>query len=120
MRVAWQIEGTDEFQEWFSGLTIAERESVAHAVGVLEQLGPGLGRPEADTVKGSRYPNMKELRIQHAGRPYRVLFAFDPRRSAILLIGGRKSGRRWYERMISAADTIYERYLEELTQEGLI
>jgi len=120
MPVAWEIEGTDEFQEWFGGLSVAARESVAHAVGVLEQIGPALGRPEVDTVKGSRYSNMKELRIQHAGRPYRVFFAFDPRRSGILLIGGCKSGKRWYGRMIAAADGIYERYLEELKQEGLI
>jgi hypothetical protein len=82
--MAWSIEGTDEFQSWFAGLTSAERVTVAGKITLLEEKGPSLGRPHADTLKGSRVPNLKELIIQHAGDPYRVIFVFDPRRTAIL------------------------------------
>jgi len=118
--MAWNIEATDEFAEWFSGLTSAEQISVVGKVTVLEELGPALGRPHVDTVKGSKYPNMKELRAQHAGKPYRVLFAFDPRQTAILLIGGRKGKANWYEKGIALADRVYASYLKELKREGLI
>ena len=88
---------------------------------LLEQLGPHLSRPYADTVKGSRHSNMKELRIQCQGRPLRVFFAFDPRRCAILLIGGDKTGdSRFYERMIPVAERLYDEYLDQLRKEGLI
>jgi hypothetical protein len=77
-----------------------------------------LARPYADTLKGSAFPNMKELRVQHAGRPYRTLFAFDPRRCAILLIGGDKTGnKRFYEEMIPKAESIYAQHLRELQDE---
>jgi hypothetical protein len=90
-------------------------------VKLLQQLGPLLGRPHADTVKGSRHSNMKELRTQHRGRPLRTLFAFDPRRSAILLIGGDKTGDdRFYDRMIPLADRLYDEHLHELRRKGLI
>jgi hypothetical protein len=101
-------------------LTSAERVSVASKVDMLEEVGPALGRPNVDTVKGSSFPNMKELRVQHAGKPYRVMFAFDPRQTGILLIGGRKGKKKWYEKMIALADSIYASYLGELKKEGLI
>ena len=73
------------------------------------------GGPRVDTLKGSRYPNMKELRIQHHGRPYRILFAFDPRRYAFLILGGDKTGNaNWYVEAIRRADSIYARHLEEI------
>ena len=88
---------------------------------MLEQLGPGLGRPKVDTLKGSTCSNMKELRTQHAGDPYRTLFAFDPRRCAILLIGGCKAGdKRFYERLIPEADRLYQEHLAQIKREGLI
>ena len=118
--MAWNIEATDEFQQWFGELTRAERVSVASKVDMLEEVGPALGRPNVDTVKGSSFPNMKELRVQHAGKPYRVMFAFDPRQTGILLIGGRKGKKKWYEKMIALADSIYSSYLGELKKEGLI
>ncbi|MEI8207241.1 MAG: type II toxin-antitoxin system RelE/ParE family toxin, partial [Kiritimatiellales bacterium] len=72
-------------------------------------------------ISGSRHGHMRELRVQHGGEPYRVLYAFDPRRCAILLIGGNKTGRdRWYESMISLADRIYDEHLDQLKREGLI
>lgn len=91
------------------------------SIELLESDGPFLGRPHADTVHGSRHPNMKELRTQCGGKPLRSLFAFDPRRSAILLIGGDKTGdERFYDKMIPLADALYDSYLEELRKEGLI
>jgi hypothetical protein len=72
-------------------------------------------------VRGSRHGNLRELRVQHAGRPYRVLYAFDPRRMAILLIGGDKTGEdRWYERHVPIADRLYDEHLAELRKEGKI
>lgn len=117
----WDVEYTDEFAAWWNTLDDAEQRTLGRDVDLLESLGPGLGRPQVDTVKGSRFSNMKELRTQHRGDPYRVLFAFDPRRCAILLIGGNKAGdKRWYSRFVPLADRLYEEYLEELRQEGLI
>lgn len=81
-------------------------------------LGPALARPHADTLRGSAYPNMRELRIQHEGRPYRVIYAFDPRRIGILLIGGDKTGNpRWYREFVPEADAIYAQHLREITRE---
>lgn len=111
----WIVEYTDEFGEWWETLTEAEQESIAVSVGLLEIMGPNLPRPHSDTVKGSRFTNMKELRTQHAGKPYRTLYAFDPRRAAILLIGGNKAGNNnWYEKFIPIADKLFEDHLEEL------
>jgi hypothetical protein len=117
----WEVEYTDEFGAWWDGLNDAEQDAVARSVELLRRIGPSLGRPHADGVKLSRHANMKELRTQCGGRPFRTLFAFDPRRAAILLIGGDKTGDdRFYERMVPAADELYDTYLAELRKEGLI
>lgn len=117
----WEVEFTDEFEDWWNSLPEDVQESIAHDVDVLEQIGPGLGRPTVDAVKGSRWPNMKELRTQHDGEPYRTFFAFDPRRCAILLIGGNKGGDgRFYERYIPVADRLYQEHLDALREEGRI
>jgi hypothetical protein len=117
----WEVEYTDEFGAWWDTLDEGEQESLAASVEVLRRVGPNLGRPHADTVIGSRHSNMKELRTQHQGRPLRTLFAFDPRRSAILLIGGDKTGdNRFYERMVPLADQLFDEHLETLRTEGLI
>ncbi|MEZ4498779.1 MAG: type II toxin-antitoxin system RelE/ParE family toxin [Thermomicrobiales bacterium] len=118
--MAWDIEITDQFEEWYLSLDEAERASVTAAVGELELAGPSLSRPWADTIKGSRHAGMKELRPIQGG--LRVFFAFDPRRTAILLIGGDKSGKwqRWYDRMIPIADDLFDEYLHEIRNEGLI
>jgi hypothetical protein len=119
--VAWNVETTDEFQKWWSELSSSEQEAIYVGVTILEEKGPALGRPWLDTLaKDSKHPNMKELRIQHRGSPYRILFAFDPRQTAILLIGGRKSGKSWTRRMVEVADKIYDQYLREIRREGLI
>jgi hypothetical protein len=86
----------------------------------LEERGPALGRPYADTLARSRHANMKELRPPEGN--IRILFAFDPRRSAILLLGGDKTNTwsAWYERMIPLADRLYDEHLESLRREGLL
>ncbi|MDT8391906.1 MAG: type II toxin-antitoxin system RelE/ParE family toxin [Lentisphaeria bacterium] len=117
----WNVEFTEEFAEWWHSLSETEQVSVDASVRLLENLGPNLSRPYVDTIKGSKHSNMKELRSQSGGNPLRTLFVFDPRRSAILLVGGDKTGdNRFYERMVPAADRIYTNYLNELRQEGLI
>ena len=113
--MAWEVEVSDEFGDWYAGLSIAEQLSVAAGVGMIGRYGPGLARPYVDTLKGSAFPNMKELRVQHHGRPFRILFAFDPRRSAYLIIGGDKTGdKNWYFEAIHRADVIYAQHLKEI------
>jgi hypothetical protein len=117
----WDVEYTDEFERWWTELHLDEQSSIESGVRMLEKFGPMLSRPYADTVSGSQYTNMKELRIQHQGKPFRVFYAFDPRRCAILLIGGDKTGDdRFYDRMIPLADKLYDAYLQEIREEGLI
>jgi hypothetical protein len=111
----WEVEFTDEFLIWWSDLGAEEQDSVNFGVRLLQEHGPNLKRPHADTLEGSSFPNMRELRIQHEGRPYRVLYAFDPRRIGILLLGGDKTGNaRWYIEYIPKADAIYRQHLREL------
>jgi hypothetical protein len=113
--MAYEVEFSDEFGEWWDSLTAEEQESVAFSVRILEEEGIHLTRPQADTVRGSKYPNMRELRCQHEGRPYRILYAFDPRRVAVLLIGGDKTGNtRWYKVFVPMADEIYTAHLREI------
>jgi len=104
---------TNVFVEWYGGLTESEQESVQRVVGMLEEAGVALPFPYSSGINGSRHSGMRELRIQHAGQPYRVLYAFDPARNAILLIGGRKtgSGNRWYVQAIRLADRLLDEYL---------
>ncbi|MBL7219854.1 MAG: type II toxin-antitoxin system RelE/ParE family toxin [Phycisphaerae bacterium] len=98
-----------------------EQASLDASVRLIEQFGPHLARPYSDTIKSSRHSNMKELRTQSKGRPLRTFYAFDPRRLAILLIGGDKTGDdRFYDRMIPLADRLYDEHLEELREDGLI
>lgn len=111
----YEVEFTDEFEAWWNGLSPEEQEDVAAVVGVLEAKGPALRRPYVGTIVTSRHANMKELIVQHAGRPYRVLFAFDPNRHAILLIGGDKTGNaRWYDEVVPRADDIFDQHLAEI------
>ena len=119
--MAWDIEYTDEFGQWWDSLTESEHIAVTATVQLLETIGPQLPFPHSSKIKGSRHTHMRELRIQYKGEPYRVLYAFDPRRSAILLIGGNKAGdNRWYEVHIDIADRLYDEHLETLKQEGLL
>jgi hypothetical protein len=114
----WEVEFTDEFSNWWDGLSEAEQVDVNAKVISLQKIDPSLPRPHADLIHSSRHPNMKELRIQHSGRPYRVLFAFDPRRCAILLIGGDKTGNdRWYDVFVPMADALYDKHIETIKSE---
>jgi hypothetical protein len=118
--MAWEVEYTNEFGAWFESLTDAEQARVSASVNRLSEYGPTLGRPYVDTIRGSRHANMKELRPR--GGNIRILFAFDPRRTAILLLGGDKTGRwqAWYNEAIPIADRLYDEYLVELRREGLL
>jgi hypothetical protein len=113
--MSWEVEASDEFIDWYHSLDEQEGVSVDSAVDMLEEYGPALGRPYADTLKGYSYPNLKELRVQHAGRPFRILFAFDPRRNACLILGGDKTGDpNWYSDAIRRAEAIYALHLKEI------
>lgn len=118
--MAWEVEYTNEFHKWWLTLDEHAQDAIIAAVDFLEQDGPALGRPLVDTIQGSRHSNMKELRPPRDN--IRILFAFDPRRMAILLIGGDKTDRwhEWYEEMIPIADELYDDHLETLRREGQI
>ena len=117
--MGWDVEYTDQFGGWWEGLDAKEQASVSANVDLLELFGPGLRFPHSSDIKGSRHGNLRELRVQHAGRPYRVLYAFDPRRCALLLIGGDKTGQdRWYDEHVPLADNLYDEHLETLRNEG--
>ena len=114
----WVVEYTDEFEEWWGILNEGEQIDVDAIVGRLEERGPQLPHPFSSGVKTSRHAHMRELRVQSHGDPLRVFYAFDPRRAAILLIGGNKAGDgRFYERMVPLADDLYDDHLEELKGE---
>ena len=116
--MAWEVEYTDEFEAWWVDLDEEERIDIDAVVGILEEKGPHLPYPYSSDVKVTRYGSIRELRIQHKGKPYRILYAFDPRRTAILLIGGRKAGgHRWYENYVPLAERIYEKHLKTLKNE---
>ena len=116
--MAWDVEVTDEFKAWWNELTEAEHISVERAVLLLEDRGPNLPFPYCSRVAASRHSAMRELRVQHQGRPYRVLYIFDPRRVALLLLGGDKSGDdRWYARNVPLADRLYDDYLAGMDEE---
>ena len=117
----WEVEYTDEFEMWWHSLSEVQQDDLAVSVELLRTFGPHLSRPYADTVKGARFSNLKELRTQSQGRPLRTFFVFDPRRCAILLIGGDKTGDgRFYETMLPLAERLYEDHLKELEDEGLV
>lgn len=119
--MSWDVEYTDEFGDWWNGLTEDEQVSLDASVRLLEALGPTLKYPHSSGIHGSKHGHMRELRTQHDGRPYRTLYAFDPRRAAILLIAGNKMGQdRWYEENIPKADKLYDDHLATLEKEGLI
>ena len=120
-QMTWDVEYTDEFGDWWMNLSEDEQEALDSSVRLLEARGPGLGFPHSSGINGSRHKHMRELRTQQGGKPLRTLYAFDPRRSAILLIGGDKTGDdRWYDIHIPVADQLYDQHIEQLRKEGLI
>ncbi len=119
--MAWDVEHTDEFGDWWTELEEAQQDRVAATVKLLAAQGPALLFPHSSGINGSRHAHMRELRVQSGGRPLRIFYAFDPRRTAILLIGGDKTGKdRFYEEYLPLADNLYDVHLAELRAEGLI
>ena len=119
--MSWNVEHTDEFGEWWLTLVKGQQEDVSSVVLLLMEQGPQLPFPYSSAIAGSKHGHMRELRVQSGGRPIRIFYAFDPRRTAILLIGGDKTGDdRFYERMRPLADKLYDTYIDEIRKEGLI
>ncbi len=119
--MSWEVEYTDEFGRWWQQLTENQQNAVISRVELLTEHGPNLPHPYSSDIRPSRHGVMRELRAQSGGRPLRVFYAFDPRRSAILLIGGDKTGNdRFYEEYVPRADNLYDEHLEQLRKEGLI
>ena len=115
------MEYTDEFGDGWTTRTEPEQESVKASVELLGEFGPNLRYPHSSGITTSKHAHLRELRIQHTGRPYRVLYAFDPRRCAILLLGGDKTGNpRWYDEQVPRADRLYDEHLATLKKEGLL
>jgi hypothetical protein len=120
-RAMWEVEYTDEFEKWWNTLTEGAQNSVSASVDLLAENGAMLSFPYSSGLSNSRHSHMRELRIQHRGKPIRVFYAFDPRRHVILLIGGDKTGNdRFYDEYVPIADQLYDEYLKELKREGLI
>lgn len=113
----WKVEFCPEFESEYNELAVDVRRTFLARVKELESLGPRLGRPYADTLKGSRFPNMKELRFSAHGEVWRFAYAFDPERKAVLLVGGDKASkdkRLFYRWLIQKADIRYQRHLDRL------
>jgi hypothetical protein len=116
-KVRWIVEIGDEFQPEFDGLHAGVRSEILALARLLQQFGPQLGRPRVDTLIGGRHANMKELRFSAADGVWRVAFAFDPKRKAILLVAGDKSGvseKRFYRELIRKADERFDAHLVRL------
>lgn len=119
--MAWDVEYTNEFLDWWNGISEGERESVSNSVDYLIQDGVHLRHPHSSGIRSSRHSNMRELRVSGGRSPIRVFYAFDPRRTSILLIGGHKTdGDLFYRRYVPIADRLFDQYLLELRLEGLI
>jgi hypothetical protein len=115
--MTWTVLMSAEFSEWLEGLDEGSQDAIAIDILVLRKIGPQLGRPQVDTLAGSRHANLKELRTHHHSHQYRIAFAFDPKRQAILLFGGDKAGvsqRRFYIDLIKQADALFDRHIAML------
>jgi hypothetical protein len=118
--MTWEIEYTDEFEAWWQSLTEKQQIALTASIHLLEVRGPNLGFPHSSQISGSNVNHLRELRTQQGGRPLRTLYAFDPRRTVILLLGGDKTGDdRWYEINIPIAERLYAEHMAELRREGL-
>jgi hypothetical protein len=115
--MSWSAYFHPKFEAEVEELSEAVQDGLATALAPLQKFGPSLGRPDVDTLKGSKYANMKELRFRADGGVWRVAFAFNPRQNAILLVAGDKSGvseARFYKRLIDRADRRYKEHLGDL------
>jgi hypothetical protein len=116
--MAWEVEFTAQFETWWNCLSEDEQVEISAKVELLQERGPTLPRPHADVIATSRHPNMKELRGKVEERHLRVLYAFDPRRTALLLLGGDKTGDpNWYEKFVPIADDLFDEHLRKLKKE---
>ena len=118
--MTWTVRFADEFEPEFAQLTAAVQTELLAQARVVEQFGPHAGRPRVDTLNGSRHANMKELRFDADGGVWRVAFAFDPKRAAILLVAGDKSGgseARFYRALIEKADVRFDAHLAHLARQ---
>jgi len=116
--MAWEVEYTSQFETWWDSLSEDEQVEISAKVELLQEFGPVLPRPHADVISSSRHANMKELRGKVEDRHLRVLYAFDPRRTALLLLGGDKTDDpSWYEKFVSIADDLFDRHLRELRKQ---
>ena len=116
----YEIVYEDEFSTWFRSLNMEEKESIRAYVVLLQQFGVTLDHPYSSKVNSSEYARMRELRIQHEGKPYRVFYIFNRRRQCVLLTGSEKTGeneKQFYKRMTPKADEIYTRHLAALDRE---
>jgi hypothetical protein len=103
---------TDEFRTWYTGLNDKDTEAVIYSVTLLEGRGIALGSPHASAIKNTAYP-LRELRVQSGGKPIRIFYAFDPKRQAVLLIGGAKADDSFYDQYIPRAERIWVEYLKD-------
>lgn len=119
--MAWTVEFTNELEDWWLTLDQALQEEIDKGVHLLQERGPHLQRPWSGSIDGSRVSHLRELIIQYKGDPYRILYAFDPRRVAVLLCGDIKlDDKKFYRKMIPIAERLYQILLQELLEEGLI
>ncbi len=117
-KTEWTVLYVTEFRQWFDEQQTGVQDEILANVALLMRFGPNLGRPRADTIVDSAFQNMKELRIQCQGEPWRILFAFDPNRAAVLLVGGCKVGdSRWCKTQIPIADARFRRHLQTLKKD---
>ena len=119
VRMSWQVLFHDEFVLEFDKFSRNVQKRMLARIKLLEEFGPQLGRPHVDTLKGSKYINMKELRFDGDDGVWRIAFIFDPQRNAILLVGGDKSGvkeKRFYQQLINKADSRYQEHLENISE----
>jgi len=115
--MAWEVEFDDAFETEFAAFAEDVQDALLAVAKLLADYGPHLGRPHADALKGSKHANMKELRFEASDGEWRAAFAFDPRRKAIVLVAGDKSGggqKRFYKRLIATADRRFSAHLERL------
>jgi hypothetical protein len=119
--MSWEVVYTDQFGAWWETLSDPQQDQIIAVVAVLEERGPALGRPLVDRFANSKLSNLKELRVSKSGA-LRLLFVFDPLRQAVLLLGGDKTGRwdDWYRTAIPEAERLYDVYLNELREQGLL
>ncbi|NES19752.1 MAG: type II toxin-antitoxin system RelE/ParE family toxin [Symploca sp. SIO3E6] len=117
----YEVEYTNEFEQSYLTLDEQTQDKIDVRIDLLEKMGPNLSFPYSSRIKGFRHQKMRELRVQQKGEPYRILYAFDPRGVAVLLLLSNKAGNdRWYKENVPKAEKLYDELLKELDNEGLI